>query len=89
MLALSFDRPILVPTMGAMAELREIVGSDWVRLYEGELSPEIMRSAIDWTKGRRLGLNARAPLDDLNWDRIAQMTIRAFVKTDRPGEASN
>ena len=88
-LALSFDRPILVPALGALAELREIVGPDWVRLYEGELSPEKICSAINWTKGRRLGLNARAPLDDLNWDRIAQMTIRAFVKTDRPGEASN
>jgi len=77
-LALSFDRPILVPALGALAELREIVGPEWVRLYEGELSPEIIRNAIDWAKGRSLGSNARAPLDGLNWDRIAQLTIRAF-----------
>jgi len=79
MLALSFDRPILVPTMGAMAELREIVGSDWVRLYEGELRPEIICSAIDWTKARRLGPDVRAPLEPMNWDRIAELTIQAFL----------
>jgi glycosyltransferase involved in cell wall biosynthesis len=77
-LALSFDRPILVPALGALAELRELVGADWVRLYEGELSAEIVRDAIDWTKARRLGPDARAPLDALNWDRIAELTIRAF-----------
>lgn len=77
-LALSFDRPILVPALGALAELREIVGSDWVRLYKGELCPETIRSAIDWTKSRRVAPGARAPLEELDWDRIAESTIRAF-----------
>jgi glycosyltransferase involved in cell wall biosynthesis len=34
-LALSFNRPVLLPALGAMADLREMVGSDWVRLYDG------------------------------------------------------
>jgi glycosyltransferase involved in cell wall biosynthesis len=77
-LALSFDKPILVPALGALAEVREIVGHDWVRLYEGDLTPEIIRNAIDWAKGRQVEPNARAPLDGLNWNRIAQLTVRAF-----------
>jgi beta-1,4-mannosyltransferase len=78
LLALSFDRPVLVPALGALSELREIVGPDWVRLYEGELSPKIIRNAIDWTKGRQLRPNARAPLENFNWDRIAGLTVEAF-----------
>ena len=81
MLALSFDRPILVPALGTLPELREIAGTDWVRLYEGELSPEIMRDAIDWIKRRQVGPDARAPLEEFNWDRIAEATIRAFKST--------
>jgi beta-1,4-mannosyltransferase len=77
-LALSFDRPILVPALGALAELQESVGSDWVRLYKGELHPETIRSAIHWVRSRQLGPDARAPLEELNWDRIAEATIRAF-----------
>jgi hypothetical protein len=75
-LALSFDRPILVPALGTLTELRNRVGVDWVRIYEGELTPEKIRDAIDWTKTRKS--NVRAPLDDFSWDRIAQTTIQAF-----------
>ena len=78
MLALSFDRPILVPALGALAELRDVVGTDWVRLYEGELSPEVICKAVEWAKNRRVRPEARAPLQDLNWDHIARVTIRAF-----------
>jgi len=77
-LALSFDRPILVPAYGALAELREIVGSDWVRLYDGELTAETIDAAVRWAKARQAKLDARAPIDALNWDRIARLTIEAF-----------
>jgi glycosyltransferase involved in cell wall biosynthesis len=77
-LALSFDRPILVPARGALAELGEIIGSDWVKLYEGELSPEIVRTAVQWAKSRAIHPDAHAPLDALDWDHIARLTIEAF-----------
>jgi glycosyltransferase involved in cell wall biosynthesis len=78
LLALSFDRPILVPARGALCELRDIVGCDWVKLYEGDLSPEIIRAAVQWVKARPIRSNDRAPLDALNWERIARLTIQAF-----------
>jgi len=77
-LALSFDRPVLVPDRGALAELARIVGPDWVSLYEGELGPEIIRAAVRWTKARPFASDARAALDALNWERIARLTIQAF-----------
>lgn len=77
LLALSFDRPILVPARGSLSELREIVGSDWVRLYEGELSPETIGDAVQWVKNRSTR-DVRAPLDAFEWEHIAQQTIQAF-----------
>jgi glycosyltransferase involved in cell wall biosynthesis len=45
-LGLSFDRPVLLPDLGACRELGEQVGRDWVRTYL-ELSPEVLASALD------------------------------------------
>ena len=77
-LALSFDRPILVPRWEALPDLQEIVGPNWVRLYDGELNPDIIRSSIQWVRTRQVGPDAHAPLEELNWDHIAQLTVRAF-----------
>jgi glycosyltransferase involved in cell wall biosynthesis len=77
-LALSFDRPILVPARGALSELRSVVGPDWVSLYEGQLNPEIVRAAVQWAKARQAQPNTPAPLDALSWERIGRLTIQAF-----------
>ncbi len=45
MLALSFDRPVLVPARGSLPELQMRVGSEWVRTYDGELTPTILKDA--------------------------------------------
>jgi glycosyltransferase involved in cell wall biosynthesis len=77
-LALSFDRPILVPAQGALSELRSVVGADWVSLYEGQLNPGVVRTAVQWTKARRAQPDTPAPLDALSWERIGRLTIQAF-----------
>ena len=76
LLGLSFDRPVLVPRLGAMAELQNSVGSNWVRTYEGELNPAILAEAMDWALTEKRG--QRAPLDDLDWSSIARQTIAAY-----------
>ena len=83
LLALSFDRPILVPRRGAMADLAAAVGDSWVRTYEGDLKTTELRDALWWAARRRPW---RAPLDDLGWDHIAQQThyvYRALMSTLR------
>lgn len=77
-LALSFDRPILVPDRGALSELRGVVGPDWVSLYEGPLNPGIVREAVQWTRARKAQPDTPAPLDALSWERIGRLTIQAF-----------
>jgi beta-1,4-mannosyltransferase len=76
-LALSFDRPILVPARGAMGELQAVVGRDWVRTYEGELTPEELASALDWAVRRPPD---RPPhLEALEWAVIARQTLSVYV----------
>ncbi len=76
LLGLSFDRPVLVPRLGAMAELQSSVGSNWLRTYEGELTPKVLQEAIAWALHQNR--ERRAPLDDLNWSSIARQTIAAY-----------
>ncbi len=63
LLALSFDRPILVPNRGALGELFEEMGPAWVRLYAGELIPQTLRDAIFWVRDARVDNRSPAPLE--------------------------
>lgn len=76
LLSLSFDSPILVPQKGAMAELQEQVGAEWVKLYPGELTTEFLGAGLDWAfhEGRSLQAN----LEKLEWSRLGRQTIEYF-----------
>jgi beta-1,4-mannosyltransferase len=75
-LSLSFDCPVLVPAKGALEDLQAEVGQEWVRTYEGELTPELLAAALHWARaGAR---PARAPLEGLDWGVLAAATVRLF-----------
>jgi hypothetical protein len=75
-LALSADRPIVVPALGAMSELAAQVGDEWVHTYSGEFSAEVLTESLGWLKSRD---RARSPdLSDLDWHRIALLTMAAY-----------
>ena len=71
LLALSFDRPILVPDRGAMAELRRTVGAEWVRTYDGELTTETLATAMAWAEA--------TPLMPKTSSATAASAIRSFI----------
>lgn len=75
-LAASADRPVLVPALGAMAELREQLGVAWVRLYDGELTVGELRDALAWASDS--DRPARADVSALDWDAIAELTLDAY-----------
>jgi beta-1,4-mannosyltransferase len=81
MLALSFNQPVLVPAQGGLKELHQAVGSEWIRLYEGQLTPDTLRDAIQWTNARRFHVGRVAPLEEFSWDRIARLTMQAMQST--------
>ena len=84
LLALSFDRPVLVPGRGAMSELQAQVGPRWVQTFAGEssnaetkqLTSEALRDALRWAL--RVKRPARAPLGALGWDQVATQTVEAY-----------
>ena len=80
LLALSFDRPVLVPALGAMGELQALAGADWVCTYEGDLTPEILARALDWAARRPPG---GPPLDALEWPEIARQTLSMYLAGSR------
>ncbi|SFR72280.1 Glycosyltransferase involved in cell wall bisynthesis [Agromyces sp. CF514] len=74
-LALSADRPVVVPALGAMRELQEQVGAEWVRCYEGEFDGDELARTLEWAAIPR---SDRAPLDRLDWGAIARRTVDAY-----------
>jgi beta-1,4-mannosyltransferase len=75
-LALSFDRPVLVPALGAMPELQMRVGGDWVRTYPGELNVPELTAAIAWA--RKAQRPATPDLDSFDWGNIARETVAVY-----------
>jgi beta-1,4-mannosyltransferase len=81
-LALSLDRPVLVPAKGSMSELEEFAGSDWVRLYSGELTSDVLQRELDRAatssalRGHCRALEAG--WEGLDWGDLAQLTLAAY-----------
>jgi beta-1,4-mannosyltransferase len=75
-LGLSFDRPILVPGIGAMPELRRCVGEEWVRTYHGEIDPRKLKEALAWAIS--CPRESKAPLEEFGWTAIGEQTLAAY-----------
>lgn len=78
LLALSFDRPVLVPQKGAMGELQEQVGDEWVKTYEGSLLPPHLQRTLSWSW--TIDRSSRPPLEAFEWKAIARQTLEAFQR---------
>lgn len=81
LLGLSFDRPVLVPKLGAMGELQQAVGADWVRTYEGQLDAAVVASALEWAV--TAPARGAAPLEPFSWKAIARKTLTAYSEIGR------
>ena len=75
-LALSFDRPALVPDRGSLPELQQQVGAMWIRTFQGQLSADKLRSAIEWSADPERG--EHPDLSAFAWPSIAQDTISLY-----------
>jgi beta-1,4-mannosyltransferase len=72
LLALSFSCVVVAPRLGSLPELQEVVGSDWLRLYDGELKPENLEMAIEYRVSQ---CHSTPPnLSELDWERIGSET---------------
>ena len=80
LLALSFDRPILVPRQGSLRELEEHFGPDWVLTYDGLLTSRRLAEAGAFAKKLDGGQLAELQrhISELSWTHIAQSHIEAY-----------
>jgi beta-1,4-mannosyltransferase len=87
-LALSLDRPVLVPARGAMPDLQQFAGAEWVRLYSGELSSRTLQqhldAAIDDAAKRGRCRALESGWAGLDWKDLAQLTLNAYLSVIGP-----
>jgi glycosyltransferase involved in cell wall biosynthesis len=76
LLALSFNRPVLVPDLGSMRDLRNDFGGEWVRTFPGEIDAAKIESALAWT-GESRPSQCRMP-DEYLWENIRSQTLRFY-----------
>lgn len=76
LLALSCNRPVLVPDLGAMSELQADYGHDWVQTYSGEIDEIILEQGLRWAEQPR---PAVCPVpEQYSWQDIASKTVRFY-----------
>lgn len=78
LLALSRNRPVLVPNIGSMPELQGQVGSRWVHLYDGELTNRVLLKFSD--AAMNLGDAGDADLTHHDWNNIGEK-LRQFLSS--------
>jgi beta-1,4-mannosyltransferase len=75
-LALAFNKPVLVPALGAMPEVQATFGVDWVRIYEGEVTADLLLKALEWSRAPNKQTLKHAP--SLEWAEIGRNTVGAY-----------
>lgn len=78
LVALSLDRPVLVPTTPANEALAHEVGPDWIYRYEGELTSEILRTTLE--RMRAAGPHPRPRLAGRDWKTLGQQSYRTYLR---------
>lgn len=85
LLALSFNRPVLVPDLGAMGDLRNDFGDAWVRTFSGDIDARTLEGGLDWAVQSR-PLACPIP-QTYNWQSIRAETIRFYDQVVSGGSA--
>lgn len=70
LLALSLDRPVLMPRNPATSALAEEVGHDWVYLFDGDLAVADLAKAL--TTARQVPSGSRPSLSERDWGRVGE-----------------
>jgi beta-1,4-mannosyltransferase len=77
LVALSLNRPVLVPHSSSNAALAVEAGPGWVHLYDGELSREILETTMAAVRSR--GHAGPPRLEGRDWTALGEKTYRAYL----------
>jgi len=83
-LALTYDVPTLAPNKGALLGLQEQIGSDWLKLYDGDLTSDTLRRAIKWAR-----TTPRAPSAPKDFMELGNVTAQMLAFFERLHWQSN
>lgn len=75
--ALSRSRPVVAPRLGSLTELLDQVGSDWLRLYDGDFGSGTLVDALAWL--RSVPRRTEPDLSQHEWPLIAD-TMARFLR---------
>lgn len=68
LVALSLDRPVLVPRTPSTRALAAEIGTDWVHLYDGDLTAHVLTATLERTATRPPA--GKPDLSDRDWELI-------------------
>jgi beta-1,4-mannosyltransferase len=77
LLALSLDRPVLVPSTQANKELQLEIGEEWIMLYNGSIAAADISLALK--RAMTPPANRRVDLSGRDWERIASLYRTVYV----------
>jgi beta-1,4-mannosyltransferase len=83
LVALSLNRPVIVPQSCVMSEISEEVGPGWVIEYAGDLSRDSLAAAID--RLRATPRSASPALRTRDWQYVADSYATVFRGVNQPG----
>ncbi|PFG33183.1 glycosyltransferase [Sanguibacter antarcticus] len=87
LLALSLDRPVLVPRTETFVELQAMVGSRWVVIYDAPLTPEVLEETAAWAREQP---EEHADLSALDWSTLGRSMTRWYAQlVDGRSEQAN
>jgi len=78
LVALSLDRPVLVPSTPSNLALADEVGPDWIYLYDGELTPEILCDTLK--RMRSAGAHRRPQLSGRDWKTLGLQSYQTYLR---------
>lgn len=84
LLALSFNRAVLAPRLGALPEIQAEVGPRWLRLYDGALTPQLLAEVK--AEQSIPAENEVADLSAFDWDRIGATTLDFYAAAPKSVE---
>lgn len=81
LVALSLDRPVLVPRTPTTLALAQEVGPGWIYLFDGELGADDLRRALHQVRADTRA--ARPRLEGRDWAVVGEAYARAFAEAAR------
>ncbi|MES2823047.1 MAG: glycosyltransferase family 4 protein [Pseudomonadota bacterium] len=76
LLALSFNKPVIAPHIGAFVALQQELGKQWIHSYDGDLQVGTLSKAL--LQLEALERTTICPLENYDWNKLAALTVTFY-----------